>query len=60
VRLGGGIREKGSFYIVAEILAVEAHASIGGLQESREHLHGSGFAGAVRSEIAEDFAGDGW
>ena len=38
-------------------LAVEQDFAGGHFDESGDHFHGGGFAGAVRAEVAGDFAG---
>ena len=38
-------------------LAVEQDLAGGGLDQAGDHLHGGGFAGAVRSQVAGDLAG---
>src|SRR6202034_797840 len=43
--------------VVANVAAFIEDLAFGGMKQSGEHFDGGGFAGAIRAEIACDFAG---
>ena len=45
------------FHVLHDVLAVKQDLALGRLDETGEHLDRGALPGAVRSEIAEDFAG---